>query len=226
MRKLVLLSNIFLLLILSGCGDSQKKTNPGEQMSKESQAEQPHRDTKTILFFGNSLTAGYGLDPSEAFSSLIQKKIDSLHLHYRCVNAGVSGETTSGGLGRIDWILKQPLDVFVLELGANDGLRGLPVAETKKNLQTMIDKVKKKYPGAKLVLAGMQVPPSMGEQYAMKFKNLFPDLARENTILLIPFLLQNVAGIRDLNQQDGIHPTAEGAKIVAQNVWTVLRPLL
>lgn len=181
---------------------------------------------KTILFFGNSLTAGYGLEPAQAFPALIQKKIDSLQLGYKAVNAGVSGETSAGGNSRIDWILKQPVDVFVLELGANDGLRGIPAAETKKNLQAIIDKVNAKYPEAKLVLAGMQVPPNMGEKYARDFQSIYPQLAKQNDMTLIPFLLEGVGGEVKLNQQDGIHPTAEGAKIVAENVWKELHEVL
>lgn len=183
--------------------------------------------TKTIVFFGNSLTAGYGLNSTaEAFPALIQAKIDSLGLPYNVVNAGVSGETSSGGLSRIDWILQQPVDVFVLELGANDGLRGIPVAETKQNLQAILDKVKAKYPAAKLVLAGMQLPPNMGQTYATGFREIYPQLAADNKLTLIPFLLEGVGGEAKLNQEDGIHPTAEGARIVAQNVWQVVQPLL
>lgn len=182
--------------------------------------------TKTILFFGNSLTAGYGVEPEEAFPALIGKQIDSLDLPYKVVNAGVSGETSAGGNSRVDWILKQPVDVFVLELGANDGLRGIPVAETKKNLQSIVDKVKAKYPSVKLVLTGMQVPPNMGQQYATDFRALFPALARQNKMTLVPFLLEGVGGEARLNQQDGIHPTPEGHRIVAQNVWHYLGPLL
>lgn len=178
---------------------------------------------KTILFFGNSLTAGYGLDPSESFPTLIQKKLDSVQAPYHVVNAGVSGETSSGGAGRIEWILRQPVDIFVLELGANDGLRGIPLAETKKNLQAIIDKVKVSYPQAKLILAGMQVPPNMGADYSNGFRSLFTDLAQKNNTRLITFLLEGVGGVKELNQADGIHPTAEGAKIVAANVWNVLK---
>ena len=178
---------------------------------------------KIILFFGNSLTAGYGLeDPSQAFPALIQDTIDSLKLNYRVINAGVSGETTSGGIGRIDWILRQPLDVFVLELGGNDGLRGIPLSVTKKNLQAIIDSVKEKYPAAKIVLAGMQIPPNLGQDYTGTFKKIYPELAAKNHIALIPFLLQGVGGNPELNQQDGIHPNANGEKIVAQNVSEVL----
>ncbi|HEY0058477.1 MAG TPA: arylesterase [Flavisolibacter sp.] len=182
--------------------------------------------SKTIVFFGNSLTAGYGLSPDQAFPALIQKKLDSAALPYKVINAGVSGETSSGGASRIDWILKQPVDVFVLELGANDGLRGVPLAETRKSLQVIIDRVKAKYPAAKLVLAGMQIPPNMGAQYANGFRELFPELAAKNNMTLIPFLLEGVGGERSLNLEDGIHPTAEGHRILAQNVWQALRPIL
>jgi acyl-CoA thioesterase I len=142
------------------------------------------------------------------------------------VNGGVSGETTSGGVERIDWILSQPVDVFVLELGANDGLRGIPVETTRKNLQTIIDRVKDKYPGAKIILAGMQVPPNMGPQYADSFRAIFPDIARKNKAELIPFLLEHVGGEASLNQDDGIHPNAEGHRMVADNVWPVLSRVL
>ena len=181
---------------------------------------------KTIVFFGNSLTAGYGVDPTEAYPALIQQKIDSLQLNYKVINAGVSGETSSGGYGRIDWILRQKVDVFVLELGGNDGLRGIPLSETKKNLQAIIDRVKTKYPDAKIVLEGMQIPPNMGQQYTTAFKKIYPELAEKNKIALVPFLLKNVGGDAKLNQKDGIHPTAEGHKIVAQNVWEVLKNIL
>jgi len=182
---------------------------------------------KTILFFGDSLTAGYGLDdPAQAFPGLIGSKIDSLKLPYRVVNAGVSGETSAGGLGRIDWVLKQRIDVFMLELGANDGLRGVSVTATTQNLQAIIDKVKAKYPDAKIILLGMQVPPSMGMAYVNDFKALYPTLSKQNHIKLVPFLLAGVGGDPKLNQADGIHPTANGAKIVADNVWKILMPEL
>ena len=141
------------------------------------------------------------------------------------VNAGVSGETSSGGKTRIDWILQQPVDIFVLELGANDGLRGIPLSETKKNLQDIIDKVKAKYPDSKLIFAGMQIPPSMGQTYTTEFKNIYTELAEKNAMTLIPFLLEGVGGEPHLNQEDGIHPTAEGHLIVAENVWRQLEKL-
>ncbi|GGB17892.1 arylesterase [Puia dinghuensis] len=181
---------------------------------------------KHIIFFGDSLTAGYGVSPDQAFPEVIKHRIDSLHLPYQVTNAGVSGETTSGGKNRIGWVLRQPVDIFVLELGANDGLRGIPVTGTTANLQAIIDSVKARYPSARIVLAGMQVPPSMGSVYATAFRNLFPALAAKNNTALVPFLLQNVGGIPRLNQHDGIHPTAEGHRLVANNVWKVLKPLL
>lgn len=181
-------------------------------------------ERKSILFFGNSLTAGYGLeDPSDAFPEVIQQKIDSLGLPYQVINAGLSGETTAGGVNRINWLLKQKVDVFVLELGANDGLRGIPVSETKKNLQSILDTVKVKYPNAKRILLGMEVPPNMGGKYAAEFRLIFRDIAEKNKIPFVPFMLEGVAGNVKLNLRDGIHPTAEGYKIVAENVWEVLK---
>ena len=210
---------------LVSCKNNEAVNNPVRDVQNKAVTEN-NTAKKTILFFGNSLTAGYGLEPAEAFPALIQHKIDSLGLKYTSVNAGVSGETSSGGNGRIEWILKSSVDVFVLELGANDGLRGIPITETKKNLQAIIDKVKTKYPQAKLVLAGMQVPPNMGAKYSNEFRTMFVDLAMQNNMSLIPFLLEGVGGVKSLNQQDGIHPNVEGAKIVADNVWQVLEDIL
>jgi len=216
-----------LSLALVSCGNQQSKSNnPKTLDSADQKTTTVVKEQKNILFFGTSLTAGYGLDPTEAYPALIQNRIDSLKMPYKVINGGLSGETSAGGKGRIDWLLKQRVDVFVLELGANDGLRGLPVAQTIKNLQDIIDRVKTKYPDAKMVLAGMQVPPNMGAKYASDFKNIFPDLAKKNQMALIPFLLDKVGGIPKLNQADGIHPTAEGDKILAENVWAVLKALL
>ncbi|PZR30444.1 MAG: arylesterase [Azospira oryzae] len=182
--------------------------------------------TQTILFFGDSLTAGYGLSTEEAFPNLIEKQLLKKGKKVKVVNAGLSGETSAGGLSRLDWILKQPVEVFVLELGANDGLRGLPLDQTRNNLQAIIDKVKKKYPQTKIVLAGMMVPPNMGKEYTTSFQKLFPELAKKNNATLIPFLLDGVAGDAKLNQADGIHPTAEGHTIVAGTILKVIEPLL
>ena len=181
---------------------------------------------KNILFFGNSLTAGYGLDPELAFPELIQQKIDGEKMNFTVINAGLSGETSAGGLSRIDWVLSQSVDVFVLELGANDGLRGLPLASTRKNLQGILDKVKLKYPNVEIVIAGMMVPPNMGETYSKEFGEIYPELARKNNAALIPFLLEGVAGNPDLNLPDGVHPNVEGHQIVADNVWKALKPFL
>ncbi|MCZ4244724.1 arylesterase [Pedobacter punctiformis] len=222
------LMGLFVLTVFfASCGNQQNKTNNDKTLDSADHTDaKTEVKTKNILFFGTSLTAGYGLDPTEAYPALIQNRIDSLKLPYKVINAGLSGETSAGGKGRIDWLLKQPVDVFVLELGSNDGLRGLPVAQTIKNLQDIIDRVKAKYPNAKLVLAGMQIPPNMGAQYASDFKNMFPDLAKKNNMALIPFLLDKVGGIPKLNQADGIHPTAEGDKILAENVWVILKDQL
>jgi acyl-CoA thioesterase-1 len=223
MNKTFLFINVISLFAAVSCNSDRQRISAAKQQADNTTPVISAAKVKTILFFGNSLTAGYGVDPSEAFPALIQNKIDSLKLNYKVINGGVSGETSSGGNSRADWILRQPVNIFVLELGGNDGLRGIPLTETKKNLQSIIDKVTAKYPGVKLVLAGMQIPPNMGQQYATEFRNLYPDLAAKNRVALIPFLLQGVGGDPKLNQQDGIHPTAEGHKIVAENVWNVLK---
>ena len=181
---------------------------------------------KTIIFFGDSLTAGYGLSKDQAFPALIEQRLTKKGADYKVVNAGLSGETSAGGLGRIDWVLNQPVDIFVLELGANDGLRGLPLEQTRKNLQGIIDKVKRKFPGVKIVIAGMMVPPNLGNDYTKEFQAIFPALAKKNQATLIPFLLEGVAGIENLNLPDGIHPNAEGHQIVAGNVMKAIEGLL
>lgn len=181
---------------------------------------------KTVVVLGDSLAAGYGLDPSESFPALLQKMTDAAGMKFTVVNAGVSGDTSSGGLRRIDWLLKRRVDVLVLELGGNDGLRGIPVGVTKTNLQAIIDRTKQKNPRAQIVIAGMQMPPNMGADYTTSFAKLFPDLAKANNAALVPFLLEGVGGKPELNLPDLIHPTAEGQKIVAANVWNVLKPVL
>ncbi len=222
--KFCYLSLCFLLI--SCAGNDAKKTDDQKKVESVKVESQPKSSEKTILFFGNSLTAGMGLDVEEAFPALIQKKIDSASLTFNVINAGLSGETTASGKNRLAWLLKQKVDVFVLELGANDGLRGIPLEETKKNLQNIIDEVKAHNSEVIIVLAGMQIPPNMGLEYTKDFRNIFPDLAAENKLALIPFLLMDVAGNPDLNQADGIHPTAEGQIIVANNVWEILKTAL
>lgn len=221
--------NLFILtlcacsiLFFVSCSGNKKEDSSQSLARVESDTATTKKQEKTILFFGNSLTAGYGVELFEAFPGLIQKRLDSLNLPYKVVNAGVSGETTSSGNSRIDWVLRQPVDIFILELGGNDGLRGIPLAETRKNLQSILDKVRAKYPDVKIILGGMQVPPNMGSAYTSEFRSLYPELAKKNNVSLIPFLLEKVGGERKLNLPDGIHPTPEGHKIVAENVWAVL----
>lgn len=181
---------------------------------------------KRILFFGDSITAGYGIEGENAFPALIQEKIDSLDWNFKAVNAGLSGETSAGGLRRVDWMLRRPVSVFVLELGGNDGLRGIDLDATEENLQKIIDKVEEKYPNTKIILTGMQVPPNLGPEYTSEFKKMYPQLAEKNDIELIPFLLEEVGGDSDLNQSDGIHPTAKGHQVIAETVWETLKPIL
>jgi acyl-CoA thioesterase I len=223
--------SLALLFTFSGCeqGSTTERIETKQEVRTQSPtaAERPKAErTKTIVFFGNSLTAGYGLEPDQAFPALIQQRIDSLGLPYKAVNAGLSGETSAGGKSRIDWLLKQPIDVFVLELGANDGLRGIDPASTYENLGTIIDKVREQNPDVQIILAGMQMPPSMGQRYTKEFEQVFTRLAQDKDVVLIPFLLEGVAGDQALNQRDGIHPTIEGQKILATNVWSVMEPIL
>jgi len=183
-------------------------------------------EPKAILFLGNSLTAGYGLDATQAFPALIQDRIESLGWNFKVINAGQSGDTSAGGLRRIDWLLRREFHVLVLELGINDGLRGIHVDVTRQNLQAIINRTKSRYPDVMVVLAGMQVPPNMGGEYTSSFRAIFPQLAKKTGAHLIPFLLEGVGGNPELNLPDGVHPSVEGQKIVAENVWKVMEPLL
>jgi len=225
MRNLSIFYVLFVLLTLSSCGETAKKDQEVVAEEKVS-GEETSEENGVILFFGNSLTAGMGLDTEDAFPAIIQEKIDSLGLEYQVVNAGLSGETTAAGKNRISWVLNQDVAIFVLELGANDGLRGVPLEETQKNLQAIIDTVRAKNPETKIILTGMQIPPNMGKEYASEFSNIFPELAKTNDIYLVPFLLKDVGGNPELNQADGIHPTAAGQKILAANVWDILEPIV
>ena len=179
-----------------------------------------------VLFLGDSITAGYGLELSQAYPALIQEKIDAKGWPFKVVNAGQSGDTSAGALNRLDWLLRNRVAVLVLELGGNDGLRGLPVETTRKNIQQIIDRTRAKYPAAKIVIAGMKVPPNMGREYGSKFEAIYPELARKNKLPLIPFVLEGVGGVRELNLPDGIHPTAKGHTIVAATVWKTLDAVL
>jgi acyl-CoA thioesterase-1 len=221
MKKMGFYIAMCVILFTVACNNSTKS----HQNEINTNSIQSIKDSsKTIVFFGNSLTAGYGLDHEQAFPAIIQQKIDSLHLNWQIVNAGVSGETTTAGLARIDWILQKPLNIFVLELGGNDGLRGIPLDVTEQNLQAIIDKVKAKYPSANIVLAGMQLPPNLSIKYTKGFATIYPKLAQKNNIMLLPFLLEGVGGNPNFNQPDGIHPNAAGAKTVADNVWKIIHP--
>jgi acyl-CoA thioesterase-1 len=228
MHKLIRLCYIIPLVLILSCGGGEnKKTTPEETATETSQLTGDSKNSAgTILCFGDSITAGYGLENSnDAFPAVLQQKIDSLNLNYVVVNSGLSGETTAGGKSRIDWVLNQNIDIFILELGANDGLRGIPLSETLDNLQSIINTVEEKSPNTKIILAGMQLPPNMGQDYTTKFRELYVQIAEANNLSLIPFILKNVAGIAALNQKDGIHPTVEGHKIVAHTVWEVLGPI-
>jgi acyl-CoA thioesterase-1 len=179
---------------------------------------------KRIVVLGDSITAGYGLDPQEAFPALLQKKIDAAGLPYTVTNAGVSGDTTAGGLRRIAWALgQQGAEVLVIALGGNDGLRGIQPEQTRENLAGIIDKARTKNPRMKVVVAGMQMPDNMGAEFTTKFKALYPEVAKEKQAALVPFLLEGVGGSEELNQEDRIHPTAEGQAKVAETVWKVLK---
>ena len=228
MLKVLKFRYFLLILLFVGCGENPEKKQTENQTEAVSSSEELETasDGKVILFYGNSLTAAYGLDTKEGFPNRIQQRLDSLGLDYNVINSGLSGETTSGGLNRLDWVLNQPVDIFVLELGANDGLRGIPIAESMNNLQEMIDMVKGKNPETQIILAGMQIPPNMGADYTSQFKTMYPALAKSNNIFLIPFLLEGVAGIPELNLEDGIHPTAEGQRIVTNNVWEILKTIV
>lgn len=214
--------------VLLSCGEKQTKTTDSQAESKNAvSSEAVESSTKTILCFGDSITAGYGLDDSnDAFPAVLQSKIDSLGLDYTVINSGLSGETTAGGRNRLSWIMNQPIDIFLLELGGNDGLRGISLTETRSNLQAIIDMMQKESPDTKIILAGMELPPNMGQDYTIEFRGLFADIAKQNNLAFIPFILKDVGGITELNQNDGIHPTVEGHKIVAQTVWEVLKPML
>jgi acyl-CoA thioesterase-1 len=180
-----------------------------------------------IVFIGTSLTVGHGLDDqSVRFTDRIQVKVDSAGLPFGIVNAGVGGDTSAGGLRRIGWLLRVPMRVLVIELEANDGLRGLPVEAMRRNLQAVMDSTRIRYPDVRLVLSGMEAPPNLGPEYASAFRSVFGELARENAAVLIPFLLDGVAGRPELNQVDGIHPTVEGHGLVSETVWAYLEPVL
>jgi acyl-CoA thioesterase-1 len=227
-----------LVLTVSACGADTRETgsrietdsthaSPTIASSNGRPGDRSAEDTrKVVLFLGTSLTAGYGLGAEFAYPAIIQQKIDSAGLPFRIVNAGLAGETSAGGLRRLEWSLQQPIDVLVLELGANDGLRGLPVDAMRANLDSILSRTRAKFPEAALVIAGMESPPNLGPNYTLAFRETYRELAEKYDAALLPFLLEGVGGRAELNQADGIHPSAEGQKLLAANVWTVLQPLL
>ncbi|MEZ0607631.1 arylesterase [Fibrella sp. WM1] len=230
------ITRVTALLMLAGFLSCQTKTDTATQTTTAADSTATTASAastkKVIVFFGNSLAAGYGLDnTADAFPNRIGARIDSLGLPYRVVNAGLSGETTAGGRSRVGWILQQAgrgtaVDVFVLELGGNDGLRGIPLKSSRENLQAIIDTVRLQNPQAKVVIAGMQIPPNLGRTYTTEFRDLFKELATRNKAVLIPFLLEGVGGDPKLNQPDGIHPNVQGHRIVTETVWKVIGPML
>ncbi len=229
-RWLACCLSLVVMAGLAAC-DPEGSSNSGKTLSTdtpEAQRPSPKRETsQVVVFFGNSITAGYELNPDDAFPAILQRRLDSLGMaHVRVVNAGVSGETSADGLGRIAWTLKQPVNVFVLELGGNDGLRGLALEETRTNLDSILTIVRRTYPDVQLVVAGMEIPPNMGPQYTRQFREMYPYLATKHQATLIPFLLEAVAAEPHLNLDDGIHPNEEGHLLVAETVWTYLSPLL
>jgi acyl-CoA thioesterase I len=200
-----------------------------EQQVKDEPATNPpdkRSEGPAVLFLGTSLTAGYGIDPAKAYPALIQQKIEAAGLPYRVINAGVSGETSAGAVRRVDWLLQQPVAVVVVETGANDGLRGLPIDSLRSNVDAILRRAHQLQPRAKLVLVGMKIPPNYGRAYSQQFESIFSQLARTHRATLVPFLLEGVGGVSALNQPDGVHPTAEGQRRMAETVWRVLEPVL
>ena len=222
-----LLPLFLLLFCFFSCENTNSRTSSvqsaTEAIPQKEEITSPKKSKKTILFFGDSLTAGYGLDEEYSFPSLLQNRIDSLGLAYEVINAGLSGETSAGGKGRIDWVLNQHIDIFVLELGANDVLRGMDLEETNKNLRAILDVVKSKSETTQLVIAGMEAPPNMGSDYTSQFRTIFKTIAEDYQATLIPFLLEGVAGDTKLILNDGKHPNIEGQKIVANTVWSYIK---
>jgi len=227
MKKQKILMTIPMILLLGtffSCKKPSRPESPRDRPGAEIM-EVPSKKM-TLLIFGDSITAGYGLSSQQAFPHFIGEKIGGMGWNFDVVTAGLSGDTTTSGLGRIDWVLKRKTDVLVLELGANDGLRGIPPEVSEKNLQKIIDAAKFKYPTIKIILCGMKLPPNYGPKYTERFEKIYPRLAEKNKVALVPFILEGVGGIPSLNQPDGIHPTVDGHKIIADTLWHHLMPIL
>jgi acyl-CoA thioesterase-1 len=225
-RALALAACAVLVTALMACGSPEPASSPAASAApkRDEQRMSPVASRPRVVILGDSLTAGLGLPPDQAYPTLLQQRLNKEGLNYEVVNAGVSGDTSAGGLARLDWALDGDVRVLIVALGGNDGLRGLPAEELKANLSHIIERAQQRH--IQVMLAGMEAPPNFGQSYIVSFHQVYPDLARQYKVSLVPFLLQGVAGIDTLNQRDGIHPTAEGARIVADNIWPVLRPML
>ena len=225
----VLVILLFTTFLITSCKGDNKNQNSEikDVVNTETVNESPKPlDKKVIMFYGNSLTAGYRLEESESFPSIIEDKIDSLEMNYSVINAGLSGDTSYDGLKRLDWVLNSKVDIFILELGANDMLRGLPLKNTRENLNAIVQKVKTKYPDAVIGLCAMAGAPNMGADYVVEFEKIYKDISYLEGVNYIPFFLEGVAGHPELLLTDGKHPNAEGQKIVAENIWSSLKNLL
>ena len=215
---------LFFVCLATSCGNAPARNASNSKQAPGTAATQPATARPRVVALGDSLTAGLGLSQSEAYPALLQKRIDEAGLGFEVVNAGVSGDTSAGGVRRLDWVIGDGTKVLILALGANDGLRGLPVDQMKNNLETVITRAKAR--GIDVILAGMEAPPNFGREYTGEFRDVFRDLARKHDLVFVPFLLDKVAGQSQLNQGDGIHPNAQGAEILAGTVWAVLEPML
>jgi acyl-CoA thioesterase-1 len=215
-----------LLAVAAGCGRSEvaRDESANAPAGPAAPAAPAHEAVRAkVVCLGDSLTIGLGLPIEQSYPSLLQRRLDADGLKYEVVNAGVSGDTSAGGLSRLDWALQGDVRILIVALGGNDGLRGLPPEALKQNLAEIIERAQTR--GVRVILAGMEAPPNYGPQYLVSFHKVYPALASQYHVPLVPFLLQGVAGVDGLNQPDGIHPTAEGARLVADNVWTVLKPI-
>jgi len=224
---------LYLTVVTAGCTSDAKPSAATPQSTSQRSGVLSHRGDSavsvgrgTVLIVGTSLTAGLGLDPDQAYPALLQQKVDSAGLPYHVVNAGLSGETSAGALRRVSWLLRQPVAVFVLETGANDGLRGLDVDSTKAHIAAILDSVRHADPQAAICLVQMEAPPNLGPRYTRAFHDLYPAVAHAQGATLLPFLLRGVAGELGLNQGDGMHPNVTGERIVAATVWSGLEPVL
>lgn len=225
-RLLSFFCALLIVALLSGCfpGKPSPRKPPAEVAPEIPESSRP--PAMTVLCLGDSLTEGYGLDRGQAYPARLQEKIDALDWKFTVINAGLGGDTTAAGLRRLDWFLQRRVDVLILALGGNDGLRGVPLAEIRGNLGAIISRTTARYPEVKVVLAGIRIPPNYGMRYVRGFRDLFAEVAARHGALLIPFLLEGVGGRPDLNFPDGIHPNRRGQEIVADNVWSVLEPVL